>query len=141
MPFNFISAPQKNAWQLSSDFQFASNALTTGLAKTYYLKGFISDDMKDDVSKNLADKNRLGGEFSQAFYYRHKPDTLFGRTDLSWFIGIKNVNEINSTFSRDLFEVYFRGNKNYGGKTAYFSGFNYRLLNTNRLSTDCSKQS
>ncbi len=134
-----LTSEHPNTLLVTADFSFASNAITNQLAKTYFLNGFITDAMKDEVSKKLDDKNRLGGEFSTELYFTHKPDSLFGRKDLSWFIGMKNINHVSSTFSRDLFEVYFRGNKNYAGKTADFSDFNYLSLKYQQLLFGLSK--
>jgi hypothetical protein len=134
----------KNSYAILSDFTMASNAITYELAKTYYLKGFITNEMKDAVSKNLDERNRLGGDFSTEIYYRHRPDSIFKKknwswNNLSWFAGLKNVDHINSTFTRDLFEIYFRGNKNYAGKTADFSNFNYLLLKYQQVQFGLSK--
>src|SRR5580765_4103301 len=38
---------------LHSGYFFSSNAATNQIARTYALNGFITDKMKDDVSKNL----------------------------------------------------------------------------------------
>ncbi len=133
------SAKTKNTILFTSDFLFASNAITNELAKTYFLNGFITDEMKDGVTKHLDAKNRLGGELSTELYFRHKPDSMFGGRNWSWFIGIKNIDHINSKFSRDLFEVYFRGNKNYAGQTADFSDFNYLLVKYQQLQFGLSK--
>ncbi len=128
-----------NTLSLYSDFFFASNAITNELAKTYFLNRFITDAMKNDVSKNLKDNNRFGGEFTTEIYFRHKPDSLFGMSGCSWFTGLKNVNHVSSAFTRDLFEVYFRGNKNYAGKTAVLGEFNYLFLKYQQLQFGISK--
>ena len=138
-PMIYSDTKSINTLSLYSDFFFASNAITNELAKTYFLNGFITDEMKDAVSKNLKDKNRLGGEFTTEIYFRHKPDSLFGIPELSWFIGFKNINHVSSTFTRDLFEVYFRGNKNYAGQTAVLGEFNYLLLKYQQLQFGVSK--
>ena len=131
---------KKNSIVITSDFYYASNAVTNELLKTYYLNGFITDEMKDDVSKNLSDKNRLGGDFSTEFYYSYKPDSMFGCDNTGWFIGLKNINHLNAGFTRDLFEVYFRGNKNYEGKKADFSDLNYMSLQYQQLQFGLSKK-
>ena len=125
---------------IASEYNYASNSITYELARTYFLNGFITEAMKDQVTKHLDNKNRIGGDFSAEMYFRHTPDSMFGNDTWSWTIGMKNVNHFHSTFSRDLFEVYFRGNKNYTGKTADFSDFNYLLLNYQQLQFGISKR-
>ena len=138
---NFLpeQGPEKNSFLITSDFFVASNSITYELAKTYFLKGFITNVMKDRVSKHLEDRNRLGGEFTTEMYFRHKSDSMFGSKNWSWFTGIKNIDHVNAVYSRDLFELYFRGNKNYAGKKADFSGFNYLLLKYQQVQFGLSK--
>ncbi|MCX6291991.1 MAG: DUF5723 family protein [Bacteroidetes bacterium] len=141
---DFFSLPSSyskkiNAWSLSTEFYFASDAITNELAKTYYLDGFITDEMKNEVSKNLHDKNRMGGDFSNEFYFYHHPDSLLGCRNMNWFIGFKNINHQDASFTRDLFEIYFRGNKNYAGRQAVFDGFHYQLLKYQQLQVGIAK--
>jgi len=104
---------------LHSGYFFSSNAATNRIATEYGRNGFITDEMKDGVSKNLKDKNRFGGGYDANLFFVFHPDTL--KKNLGVYGGVRIRNHIDSRFSRDLFEVYFRGNKNYAGKTADFS--------------------
>jgi len=131
---------KKNSIYVNSDFYYASNSITNKFLKTYYLNGFISNELKDDVSENLRDRNRLGADFTTEIYFSHKPDSMFGLTNIGWFVGVKNINHLNAGFTRDLFEVYFRGNKNYEGKTADFSDLNYMSLKYQQLQFGLSKK-
>ncbi|MES1226331.1 MAG: DUF5723 family protein, partial [Bacteroidota bacterium] len=138
----FISenSDKKHELKISSEFNFASNAFTYELAKEYYLKGFITNEMKDGVSKNLDLSNRAGGQFISEIRFSHQPQSMFGSTNWSWNITARNINHVNSNFSKDLFEVFFRGNKNYAGKTADFSDFNFLYLKFQQLSFGLSKK-
>src|SRR5205823_2745587 len=75
----------------------------------------------DEASKNLKSKNRFGGGADANLFFVFHPDTT--NQNFSVYTGVRIRNHIDARFPKDLFEVYFRGNKNYAGKTADFSDF------------------
>jgi hypothetical protein len=106
---------------LHSGYFFSSNAMTNEISSEYARNGFITDEMKDGVSENLEGKNRFGGSYDANLFFVFHPDSV--KRHFHAFAGIRVRNHIDSRFPKDLFEVYFRGNKNYAGKTADFSDF------------------
>jgi hypothetical protein len=114
-----------------TEYYFASNSITNGFAKTYFLNRFIDNDVKDLVK--LSDKNRIGGGFNYGIRYTSKSDSLFGMRESFFSIGFITRNHIDSKFNRDLFNVYFRGNKNYEDRTADLGDFIYRQYAFQRL--------
>jgi hypothetical protein len=118
----------RNELEISSGYSFGSNALTNDLAKTYFLKGFITDAMKDQVSDKLSGSNRFGIELNYAIKYKHSCEKIFGLKNSYFQIGIKNAILIDAHFNSDVFELYFRGNKNYADKTADLGDFEFNQL-------------
>ncbi|MBL0104031.1 MAG: hypothetical protein IPP51_09940 [Bacteroidetes bacterium] len=114
---------------INTEYFFGSNALTNELGSTYFRNSFITDDMKDQVSPKLKDKNYFGAGFSAGVQYKHKPDSMFGLRHVWYEVNFSNNYHFSSDFSKDVFEVYFRGNKNYAKKTADLSDFLFRQLN------------
>ncbi len=133
------SSKQNSFIYFNTGYSFGSNAITNGLISTYLSNGFISDDIKDKVSSNLKNMNRLGGDFNASLGCKIHCDTLLGIKNVYYSIELKDANHIDAGFSKDLFEVYFRGNANYGGRTADFSNFNYNLLQYRELKLGLSK--
>ncbi len=123
-----------NSISISSEYFFGSNSLTDDLVSTYFKRGFISNEMKDVVSKNLSNSNRFGVGFNYALSFRHKTDSLFGLRHSYYQIGFRDVYHIDSKFSKDMFELYFRGNKNYAGKTASLNDFEFNQIFYQQLS-------
>jgi hypothetical protein len=111
---------------LHSGYFFSSKAITNRIANEYANHGFITDEMKDEVSENLESKNKFGGEYDYNLMFVFHPDTI--KRNFSAFAGIRVRNHVDSEFPGDLFEVYFRGNKNYAGKTADFSDFDLNYI-------------
>ncbi len=112
-------------YAIDADYFFASDAITNQFAKEYYLGGFINNEMKDEVSKNLFRSNTIGSEFNTSITVAQKLDTLFGLRNGTSFIRLSNRGHQDGKFEDDLFEIYFRGNKNYAGKTADLGPFHF----------------
>jgi len=118
----------KSKVTIESEYFFGSNALTIDLASTYFMNGFINNGMKDVVSRKLDGSNRFGAGFKYEFSYRHQPDSLFGLSNSFYQIGFRDVFHLDSKFNNDVFELYFRGNKKYAGKTADIGNFEFNQL-------------
>ena len=126
----------QNKIELSGNFYFGSNAITTRFAKAYYTGEFIHDQLKDKVSKKLINLNRFGGELKASIELSYKPDTFFNHTNCWWTLGISDVNSISGRFRKDAFEIYFRGNANYGGVNAQMSDFDFSLIHYQQIAED-----
>ncbi|HNQ61890.1 MAG TPA: DUF5723 family protein [Bacteroidia bacterium] len=118
-----IGSGFKYVYKIDADYSYSSDAITGRLAKEYFRKGFINNSMKDEVSKNLSTINKFSGEFNSSITIGQNLDTIFGLLKGSSFIRLSNRSFIHSNFTKDLFELYFRGNKNYADKVAELGPF------------------
>ena len=126
----------KFVYKIDADYSFSSDAITNRLAKEYFRNGFISNSMKDDVSKNLFSSNKFAGEFNSSITIGQNLDTIFGLLKGSSFIRLSNRSFVHSNFSEDLFELYFRGNKNYADKIADLGPFLLKSFTYQQFSYD-----
>lgn len=118
----------KHSIGIVTDYYFASNSITNRFALSYYLGEFIDDSKKNSVSKNLSLLNRFGlGLNNEIKYIRHNK-TIFNLPNSFFSISLSNHYHINSSFKKDLFELYFRGNKSYAGKKADLGEFIYNQI-------------
>jgi hypothetical protein len=99
--------------ELNADYFVNSNAITTQFVNTVYKSGFIDEVLKNNVSGKLKYSNRIGADVNTGFALTRKPDSLFGRTDITWSIGLRNRIHADAVFSRDFFKVLMYGNKQY----------------------------
>jgi hypothetical protein len=72
--------------------------------------------------------NRLGAGFNTEFRYSQKTDSLFGLPNSFYSIGLINRYHINSIFKEHLFELYFRGNKQFAGDEVDMGSFLYNQV-------------
>ncbi len=105
------------------NYFFASDVITNQFAGDYYQRKFISTDDENSITKNLSDQNIFGGEANWQVALTFRPDT--SNHHLQAYIAYRNRGHVDSKFSKDFFELYFRGNKMFGGKTADMSDFSY----------------
>lgn len=99
--------------QLEGGFYFGSNAMSAGMAADYYLHRYITNDRKDEVSQRLKPNNRFGAAFQGGITYQYRPDS----SRYHYLFTIQHHYFIESRFNRDVFELYFRGNKPFAGQT------------------------
>ena len=118
----------RNSIQLSGGYFYDSNSITNEFALEYFRNGFIDEDMKDNVSGRLSGENRFGGSAKTELRYTRYTDSLFSMKNCFYSVALSNYYDVFSGFSDDAFELYFRGNKEYAGKKAELSNFEYQNL-------------
>ena len=123
-----LESEKRNTASFETEYFFGSNALTIDLASTYFMNGFITNEMKDAVSSKLKSKNQFGAGFRYEFSYRHRPDSMFGLENSYYQVGFRDIYHLDSRFNKDVFELYFRGNKNFAGKSADLGNFEFKQL-------------
>jgi hypothetical protein len=117
---------QKVYFSVRSSHDIQSSSLQLNMVSKLFRGGTISDQMINANSLNHNEINRVGREFTNEIKFI---------SDLP-FLQLKNWNllsEMNynslfsASYSGDLFNFVFKGNKNFIGDTARFSGtsFNY----------------
>src|SRR4051812_15206091 len=84
---------------------------TIPLRASTKIKARFAVQKKDAVSKQLENINRFGSGFKSSVLYTRYNDTVFGLPQSGYSISISDVNLQDCQFSKDVFELYFRGNK------------------------------
>lgn len=118
----------KNAFSLSNDYYFASNAITNEFALQYFQNGFIDNEMKSRVESNLEDHNRFGIDFITQLKYTSLNKTIFSLPNSFYSISLNNRYHVNSEFTSGAFKLYFKGNKEFRNKIVGLSDFKYNQV-------------
>jgi hypothetical protein len=119
---------------ISSGVELNSTAVTNSFVKALLFRGFLTDNVKDDVSAKLKSSNRIGLDFNAGLSGTYHTGAL------TFIAGINDREHFDAGFSKDLFEVLFRGNKNYAGKTAVLAPAKINYFNYQSLFMGLSKQ-
>ena len=117
---------------IQGNFTINSTALTNELYNAFIWKKHIDNDLKDRIDKNLKEKNLFGGDFNYEIFYfgkNSKPqNTATGDCGIGYYVKLANKQHFDASFSRDLFNIAFRGNAGYAGNTAYLGDTQFQLL-------------
>ena len=103
-----------------------SNAITNDFIKSYYQGKFLDDEIKGKVSDGLNFQNRLGGEIKSGLTYSYH--SLEGNKKPIFSFSFFDREHLNLSFSKDLFDLVFYGNKMFEGDTAKLWNFRANLM-------------
>lgn len=98
------------------DFDAGSNGMNSKIINNLILGGYVDSATKAQSSKFLKAKNNFGLNINydvSAF--------IKGNSKFDFLIGVKSQEVLNSTYTRDFFNLMFNGNAAYRGKTADLS--------------------
>ena len=115
---------QNFLFTLRGNYFFSSGVITNEFATDYYRGKFLSVDIKDGVSDNLTSINSFAGEANWEASLTFHPDTNNRKVEA--FIAYRNRSYSGAKFSEDFFNLFFRGNKMFAGKTADLSDFAFQ---------------
>ena len=105
---------------LHAEYELNSTAIQNDLIDKFIYGGNIDSATKAHSQKRLQAKNRIGGNYFAG------ATAFFGAKDSKYrFIaGLKQVELVNASFSDDVFNLGFYGNKMFEGKTANIGNVN-----------------
>ena len=116
-----------------ASFEMNSNAIDMDFARAFYRGDFIDQGRKDRILNRLTGENRMGADLNYGIFYSWRPDSLFGSSDVSVFVALKNNEHYDLRYSRDLFRTAFYGNREFEGDTAFLGNFSTHLLRYQEL--------
>ncbi len=125
---NYPDSGKTNKIFIQGDYLFGSNAITNKFVSDYFLGKFLTTKTKDEVSSKLEAVNRMGAEYNFTIGLTQSCDSLFGLNHSFLTFSFSDHYHVDARFKKDVFELYFRGNKRYEDKTADLSNFNLNLL-------------
>lgn len=113
----------------NTSMDIGSSAVINSFLFKFGFGGFIDNSLKSNVISRLDDVNIFGKMMDYSFYYRQENNKLLGFKGVGFQAAFVIHNQLETTFSSDLFHLIFEGNKSYTGRTADFSGTALRSLN------------
>jgi hypothetical protein len=106
---------------------YNSNTVTNAFTKKIIFGGFIDNGLKDQVSSRLKNVNRFGYDILAGINGRASLGSL------SFVAGLYYKEHFDLKFSKDLFELAFRGNSEYAGQTLNIAPLQYRYFDAQSL--------
>ncbi len=133
--FGFRHFQHTDRWEVgtSVDLSYNSNAITNRFAGQFIKGQFLDSTLISDVSSRLRSSNRFGGDLNYEIYGSAKLDTFLKQTDLSLVVGVGNHEHLDAIFPGQLFNLAFKGNKQFAGDTLDLGQINFNLLRYQRF--------
>lgn len=118
------------------DFHVNSNSVTNNFKNNFLYGGYISNEQKDQVSKRLRNVNVAGLDVRTGITGK---SLLKNRTAV--VAGLFYVEHYDAKFTKDFFELVFRGNSRYAGQTIDIAPLRVRSFTSQQLYLGFEKKS
>ncbi|MFN5418463.1 MAG: hypothetical protein ACK5B9_15500 [Flavobacteriia bacterium] len=111
---------------LNSSHDIQTTSISLKFANTLLKGGELTDDFTSKTLAKQNDINRIGREFSNELYFADYQFTPFKQNKYGLFAEIGYQSLTSGIYSQDLFEMVFKGNQNFIGDSAHFSGTGFK---------------
>ncbi|MBS1637078.1 MAG: hypothetical protein JST26_14265 [Bacteroidetes bacterium] len=108
---------------VNAEYELGSTGLQNKFINRFIYGGYIDNNLKDAAYKKMRNNNVAGANMNydvSAFFGKHPK--------YSYLIGFKDQRIINASYTRDVFQLAFYGNKPYLGETKSLAGTNVNSL-------------
>ena len=111
---------------LNSSHDIQTTSISLKFANTLLKGGELTEDFTSKTLAKQNDINRIGREFSNELYFADYQFTPFKQNKYGLFAEIGYQSLSSGIYSQDLFEMVFKGNQNFIGDSAQFSGTGFK---------------
>lgn len=122
---------------LTSNGDYASNAIGKNIVQSFFYGGFIDQDMKNSSIERLQNINQFGLDMNVELTFRSKGDLTKKESSPFYnhgYIVQAGYHQFSSIiFSRDAFRYAFEGNSLFLGDTADFSGTRFQSMGYSKI--------
>jgi hypothetical protein len=127
----------KGSLTLTSNGDYASNAIGKNIVQSFFYGGFIDQDMKNASIERLQNINQFGLDMNAELSFRSKGDLTKKESSPFYNHGYSiqaGYHQFSSViFSRDVFRYAFEGNSLFLGDTADFSGTRFQSMGYSKI--------
>ena len=116
----------KTLINLNGGYYLNSNSINNNFIR-FFRDNYITDQNKSENEKRLKSVNRAGLEMNAGLTWMQKGKKL------TYVVGLNERRMFNAKFTKDFFELVFRGNGGYTGKSAQLSPLNITYFNYESL--------
>ena len=127
----------KGSITLTSNGDYASNAIGKNIVQSFFYGGFIDQNMKNSSIERLQNINQFGLDMNAELSFRSKGDLSKKESSPFYnhgYIVQAGYHQFSSlVFSRDAFRYAFEGNSLFLGDTADFSGTRFNSMGYSKI--------
>jgi hypothetical protein len=132
---SFVSNPGTGKFLVGmyGSADYSSSAITSAFATNFLQGSYLNDNLKNEVSSNLKNANRLGYSLNYGIFGVLYNDTIKKKRAFNFFIALRHKDYLNINFPADVFNVAFYGNASYAGQNAKLSPFTLSSISYQQL--------
>lgn len=127
----------KGSITLTSNGDYASNAIGKNIVQSFFYGGFIDQNMKNSSIERIQNINQFGLDMNAELSFRSKGDLSKKESSPFYnhgYIVQAGYHQFSSlVFSRDAFRYAFEGNSLFLGDTADFSGTRFNSMGYSKI--------
>jgi len=112
---------------LNAHYEISSSSISNHFVQQYLKGGYIDSLHKQWMFAGLKKTNYLGADYNGSFIYSFNLDSTKSPT-LHFFFKYNYYNHLDISFTNDLAKLYFDGNKQFAGQTAFFNKSSLQIL-------------
>ncbi|MFM1947060.1 MAG: hypothetical protein RL207_1343 [Bacteroidota bacterium] len=136
-PVQDTTGKYKGSLTLTSNGDYASNAIGKNIVQSFFYGGFIDQDMKNSSIERLQNINQFGLDMNAELSFRSKGNLSKKESSPFYNHGYTvqaGYHQFSSVvFSRDLFRYAFEGNSLFLADTADFSGTRFQSMGYSKI--------
>ena len=127
--------------RFDSKLFWGSNVADNNLLGTIYNSGKITNDQKERTLARFDGKGRVGGglKYSVSYFNKIGKDSSQQAKGLGFYLAYQEVQQLDVSFSKELFSLVFYGNSRYKGETVKVGGFYGNITHFQSLKFGISK--
>ncbi len=129
----FVDSTQHLSLSFDANYTYGSSVMNGEFLNKFIFGGKIEREHKDQAYKKLSDNNRLGGDLNYRLNVDIPLDSIFGKKNISFRVGLEILEHMDGEFSSDLFKFTFDGNKQFAGESIGIGGTNYNYYKYQQL--------
>jgi len=114
---------------IDASYDFNSTSISNKFFDNFIFGNHITTQDKQWMFANLKPDNTFGADVEGGISFVTFPDTLAGSANMGLFVKYNKYYHADLTFSRDLFELFFDGNKHFAGQEADLSNSSLNVIN------------
>ncbi|NTW32076.1 MAG: hypothetical protein HGB12_05550 [Bacteroidetes bacterium] len=129
----FVTEDVKAIADIDFNYEFNSNSISNKFLNTYLFGNHIDSLNKQWMFNKLKKNNRFGADIEGGISLFLFPDTFAGLSKMGFFVKFGESYHTDITFSRDIFKMFFDGNKRFAGDTADFSNSSLNIIDYQQM--------
>ncbi len=122
------------------DANYGSTDLNNEFIDVLLFGGQITPELKDRVLDRTNKRNRFGVELNYEARFTELTDTLFPKLpDYRYYIGFGSYTNLSSSYTKDLYQLIFYGNKQFENKTTELARSNFTSYRFEKITFGLTK--